>query len=86
MVEWHQLGLGGVMAALFFWLMRATYGTFKEHLEVERSERAKLVERFTAVVDNHIGENTRALCEVHDALRKLCAEQRRYHPERNGVE
>ena len=76
MAEWQQLGLGGVMAALFFWLMRATYGTFKEHLEAERSERAKLVERFTAVVDNHIGDNTRALCEVHDALRRLCQDLR----------
>jgi hypothetical protein len=64
------------MAALFFWLMRATYGTFKEHLDAERSERRKLVERFTAVVDNHLGDNTRALCEVHEALRKLCGEIR----------
>jgi hypothetical protein len=77
MTDWHQLGLGGVMAALFFWLMRATYGTFKEHLEAERTERGKLVERFTAVVDNHLSDNTRALYEVHDALRKLCTQARR---------
>ena len=72
MPEWAaQLGLGGVIAGLFFWYLRATVSHFIEQLAAEREERAQMIARFTAVVDNHLTENTRALGGVQQALERL---------------
>ena len=72
MPEWAaQLGLGGVIASLFFWYLRATVSHFIAQLAAERIERAQMIARFTAIVDNHISENTRALQGIQSVLERL---------------